>query len=169
MSEAGDIAALADELTRELIIAGKTIATAESCTGGWIAKALTDISGSSRCFGYGIVSYSNEAKESMLGVNPSTLVQHGAVSEAVVKEMAAGVLALSGADYSVAVSGVAGPDGGTDEKPVGTVWLAWAVRTGNDARINAKMEQISGDRHAVRSRTVIVALRGIQERLKTGG
>jgi nicotinamide-nucleotide amidase len=169
MSESDNIDALAEGLTGELIIAGKSVATAESCTGGWIAKALTDISGSSQCFAYGIVSYSNGAKEAMLDVNPATLVQHGAVSEAVVSEMAAGVLALSGADYSVAVSGIAGPDGGSDEKPVGTVWFAWAVRAGNDIRIDAKMHQLPGDRNAVRSRTVIVALQGIRERLKKSG
>jgi len=145
------------------------VATAESCTGGWIAKALTDVSGSSQCFGHGVVSYSNGAKESMLGVNPATLVQHGAVSEAVVVEMAAGVLALSGASLSVAVSGIAGPDGGTDDKPLGTVWLAWAVRAGKESSISTKLQHFSGDRHAVRSQTVIVALQGIRERLRQGG
>lgn len=169
MSEPDNINALAMSLISELVVAGKTVATAESCTGGWIAKALTDISGSSQCFGYGIVSYSNGAKESMLGVNPATLTEHGAVSEAVVSEMAAGALRLSGADYAVAVSGVAGPDGGSAEKPVGTVWFAWAVRDGGDMKIETKMHQLSGDRHAVRSRTVIVALQGIGERLKQGG
>jgi len=169
MSESDNIDALAEGLTGELIIAGKSVATAESCTGGWIAKALTDISGSSQCFGYGIVSYSNGAKESMLGVNPATLVQHGAVSEAVVSEMAVGVLALSGADYSVAVTGIAGPDGGSDEKPVGTVWFAWAVRAGNDTQTETKLHQFPGDRNAVRSSTVIVALQGIREQLKKSG
>lgn len=169
MSEHDNIDALAEGLTGELIIAGKTVATAESCTGGWIAKALTDISGSSQCFGYGIVSYSNGAKESMLGVNPATLVQHGAVSEAVVSEMAAGALALSGADYSVAVSGIAGPDGGSEAKPVGAVWLAWAVRADSGAQIDTEMHRFSGDRDAVRSRTVIVALQGLRERLRKSG
>lgn len=169
MSEPDNIEALAMSLVGELIVAGKHVATAESCTGGWIAKALTDISGSSRCFGYGIVSYSNGAKESMLGVNPATLKEHGAVSEAVVSEMAAGALRLSGADYAVAVSGVAGPDGGSDEKPVGTVWFAWAVRNGSNMKTETILHQIAGDRQAVRSRTVIVALEGIRERLKQGG
>jgi len=169
VSDPDNIDALAEGLIGELIVAARTVATAESCTGGWIAKALTDVGGSSQCFGYGIVSYSNGAKESMLGVNPASLAQHGAVSGAVVSEMAAGVLALSGADFSVAVSGIAGPDGGSEEKPVGTVWFAWAIRAGSDTRIETKMHQFAGDRHEVRSRTVIVALQGVRERLKQGG
>lgn len=169
MTEQDNIEALAAALIRDLVASGKSVATAESCTGGWIAKALTDISGSSQCFGYGIVSYSNGAKESMLGVNPSTLLEHGAVSEAVVSEMAAGALRLSGAHYAVAVSGVAGPDGGSEEKPVGTVWFAWAVRTGSDIKIEAKMQHLPGDRQSVRSHTVAVALQGIRERLNPGG
>ena len=104
------------------------MATAESCTGGWIAKTLTDVPGSSAVFGYGVVSYSNGAKESILGVRNATLETHGAVSEQVVEEMADGVLHLSGADLAVAVSGIAGPDGGTVDKPVGTVWVTWGSR-----------------------------------------
>jgi len=169
MGDRDNIEALAESLISELIVAGKNVATAESCTGGWIAKALTDIGGSSQCFGYGIVSYSNGAKESMLGVNSATLAEHGAVSESVVSEMAAGALALSGADYAVAVSGIAGPDGGSDEKPVGTVWFAWAIRTGSDMIVETKLHQLPGDRRAVRLRTVIVALQGIRERLNQGG
>ena len=169
MSSPDDIDTIADGLVSELTTAGKTVATAESCTGGWIAKALTDINGSSQCFGYGVVSYSNDAKESMLGVSPATLVQHGAVSEAVASEMAAGVLVRSGADLSVAVSGIAGPDGGTDDKPVGTVWLAWAVGGGSEPEISSKRHHFSGDRCAVRSQTVIVALQGLRERLKQDG
>lgn len=169
MGDTEEIRAQAEGLVHELIAAGKSVATAESCTGGWIAKALTDVSGSSQCFGYGIVSYSNGAKESMLGVKAATIVEHGAVSQAVVKEMAEGVLRLSGATYSVAVSGIAGPDGGSDEKPVGTVWSAWAVRSGNKIKSDAVIHHISGDRRAVRARTVIVALQGTRERLKQGG
>ena len=167
MSSPGEIDTVADGLVAELTAAGKTVATAESCTGGWVAKALTDINGSSQCFGYGVVSYSNDAKESMLDVNPETLFQHGAVSEAVVSEMAAGVLARSGADLSVAVSGIAGPDGGTHDKPVGTVWLAWGG--GSDPEISTKVHHFSGDRCAVRSQTVIVALQGLRERLEQDG
>lgn len=169
MTEQNNIEALAAALIRDLVVAGKSVATAESCTGGWIAKALTDISGSSQCFGYGIVSYSNGAKESMLGVNPATLLEHGAVSDAVVSEMAAGALRMSGAHYAVAVSGIAGPDGGSEEKPVGTVWFAWAVRTGSDIKIEAKMHHLPGDRKLVRLGAVTLALQGIRERLNTGG
>ena len=128
MADPESIGALSEALIGELLAAGKTVATAESCTGGWIAKSLTDNAGSSGCFGYGLVSYSNGAKESLLGVNPATLEEHGAVSEAAVREMADGALNLSGADIAAAVSGVAGPDGGSEDKPVGTVWFAWASR-----------------------------------------
>jgi len=105
----------------------KKIATAESCTGGLIASMLTEISGSSAVFEGGFVTYSNRMKQQMLGVSEESLTQHGAVSEQVVLEMAAGALRRSGADYAVAVSGVAGPDGGSDAKPVGTVWIAWGA------------------------------------------
>jgi nicotinamide-nucleotide amidase len=163
MAEHEAIYELAAELVNELIAAGRTVATAESCTGGWIAKALTDVSGSSQCFGYGIVSYSNDAKESLLGVQPGTLESAGAVSEEVVAEMVDGVLALSGADIGVAVSGVAGPDGGSDAKPVGTVCFAWAVP--GRAPVTER-RHFDGDRDAVRVRTVIHALERLREELK---
>jgi len=108
---------------------GATLATAESCTGGLIASMLTRVPGSSENFHAGFVTYSNDIKQSVLGVREETLARHGAVSEAVVQEMALGALQRSGADYAIAVSGIAGPDGGTAEKPVGTVWLAWGDRT----------------------------------------
>ena len=169
MAETESIAALSEALVGELIEAGRSISVAESCTGGWIAKALTDISGSSQCFDYGIVSYSNGAKESMLGVNPASLNEYGAVSEEVVGEMAAGVLNLSGADYAVAVSGIAGPDGGTEEKPVGTVWLGWATRINKKTSTDAEKHQVKGDRETVRTRTVILAMQGVRERLRKNG
>ena len=169
MAETESIATLSEALVSELIQSGSWLSVAESCTGGWIAKALTDIGGSSQCFGYGIVSYSNGAKESMLGVNPASLNEHGAVSDAIVREMAAGVLDLSGADYAVAVSGIAGPDGGTEEKPVGTVWFGWAVRNSKKPSIDTEKHIIKGDREAVRMRTVIIAMQGIRERLRTTG
>ncbi len=169
MAETESIATLSEALVSELIQSGSWLSVAESCTGGWIAKALTDIAGSSQCFGYGIVSYSNGAKESMLGVNPASLNEHGAVSDAVVREMAAGVLNLSGADYAVAVSGIAGPDGGTEEKPVGTVWFGWAVRNSKKPSIDTEKHIIKGDREAVRTRTVIIAMQGIRERIRTTG
>ena len=169
MAEKESIAALSEAVVSELIEAGQSISVAESCTGGWISKALTDISGSSQCFAYGVVSYSNGAKESMLGVDPASLLEFGAVSEEVVAEMAAGVLNLSGADYAVAVSGIAGPDGGTEEKPVGTVWLGWAVRDDKNMSIDAEKHLVKGDREAVRTRTVILAMQGVRERLRNYG
>ena len=138
-----------------------TIATAESCTGGLIAGAITDVAGSSAWFDRGFVTYSNAAKVEMLGVRPETLVTLGAVSEATAREMAAGALARSGADIAVAVTGVAGPAGGTPEKPVGLVCLAWAIRGG---ALQSQTERFAGDRTAVRAATVERALQGTIER-----
>jgi nicotinamide-nucleotide amidase len=166
MADPESIGALSEALVGELLTAGKTVSTAESCTGGWIAKSITDNAGSSACFGYGLVSYSNGAKESLLGVNPATLAEHGAVSEAVVREMAEGALSLSGADIAAAVSGVAGPDGGSEEKPIGTVWFAWALRKGDRADVDATRRLLKGDRDSVRAQTVIIALQGIRERIR---
>jgi nicotinamide-nucleotide amidase len=159
------IAMLSEGLVRELLTAGKTVATAESCTGGWVAKSITDISGSSQCFAYGIVSYSNDAKESILGVQAATLVEHGAVSENTVREMAQGVLKLSGADLSVAVSGIAGPDGGSEDKPLGTVWFGWSTRQGGKIETDVLRRQLDGDREDVRSESVIIALQELRLRL----
>ena len=164
MADHDTIEKLAAALVEELAAASKVAATAESCTGGWIAKAITDIGGSSAVFGYGIVSYSNGAKESVLGVKPQTLETHGSVSEAVVEEMAKGALHLSGSDLAVAVSGVAGPSGGSDEKPVGTVWFAWAVRDGSKALVDTELQNFSGDRDLIRELTVVHALQGLRER-----
>ena len=166
MPESETIAVLADALVSELVAAGKTVATAESCTGGWIAKALTDVAGSSTCFGYGVVSYSNDAKESMLGVRRKTLSRHGAVSEPVVVEMASGVKSSSGADFAVAVSGIAGPDGGTAEKPVGTVWFAFG---GPDHDPVPELRHFDGDRQSVRRQTVVHALQKLREMLRSDG
>jgi len=156
---------LAAALVAELAATGKTVSTAESCTGGWVSKAITDVPGSSADFAYGIVSYSNGAKESLLGVRPQTLQDHGAVSEAVVGEMATGALGLSGADIAVAVSGVAGPDGGSPDKPVGTVWFAWATRAGTKVHADVGRKQFDGDRDLVRELTVVHALQGVRERI----
>lgn len=165
MPEGQSIQELATKVVQESSAAGKTVSTAESCTGGWIAKALTDVPGSSSCFAYGIVSYSNGAKESMLGVQNKTLSDNGAVSEPVVREMAEGALQLSGADISVAVSGVAGPDGGTDEKPAGTVWFAWSVRGGRGITTDTDLQHFEGSRDDVRMQTVLHGLRGVRGRL----
>jgi len=162
MTSNNRIRTLSATLIAELTASGKQVATAESCTGGWIAKSLTDVAGSSACFAYGVVSYSNGAKESLLGVAPKTLLEYGAVSEETVREMAEGVLALSGADLAVAVSGIAGPDGGTADKPVGTVWLGFACR---GSQTDAEKVSFPGDREAVRQNTVEAALQGIRDRL----
>ncbi len=165
MADHESIQKLAQALVNELTESGKAVATAESCTGGWIAKAITDIPGSSAVFGYGIVSYSNGAKESVLGVQNQTLDDHGAVSKPVVEEMSKGSLRLSGADIAVAVSGIAGPDGGTEDKPVGTVCFAWAIREGSDVRTESSCQHFEGDRDLVRELTVVYALQGLRERI----
>jgi len=141
--------------TRELMLV-----TAESCTGGWIAKAVTDIAGSSGWFERGVVCYSNDAKVETLGVSPRTLDEHGAVSRAVAVEMARGALVNRRAHVSIAVTGVAGPGGGTATKPVGLVWLAWSRRGG---RVETRSERFPGDREAVRRGAVEAALRGLLE------
>ena len=134
---------------------GATITTAESCTGGWVAKAITDIAGSSAWFERGFVTYSNEAKAQMIGVREPTLEQHGAVSEPVVVEMAIGALRAARADYAISVSGVAGPDGGSVEKPVGTVWFGVASVSGQGV---TRRECFAGDREAVRRQATAYAL-----------
>ncbi|MEJ2603828.1 MAG: nicotinamide-nucleotide amidohydrolase family protein [Gammaproteobacteria bacterium] len=164
MTEFEDIAGRARRVGQGLLAAGLTVATAESCTGGWIAKALTDVPGSSSWFGTGLVTYSNEAKHSLLGVRVETLDHQGAVSEGTVREMAAGAIRASDADIAVAVSGIAGPDGGTPEKPVGTVWFAWAT-AGDHADTAAECVLFRGDREGVRRRTVCHALDGILARI----
>lgn len=131
------------------------ITCAESCTGGWVAKALTDIAGSSAYFDRGFVTYSNAAKHDLLGVKESTLVKHGAVSEAVVREMALGALREANADFAVSISGVAGPDGETAEKPVGTVWFAFASHEG---QVLVSHQLFYGDRDAVRLQAAVFAL-----------
>ncbi|OHX10863.1 damage-inducible protein CinA [Chromobacterium sphagni] len=153
---------LAADLGAILLGRGESVATAESCTGGLIAAALTDIPGSSAWFSHGIVSYGNQAKQQLLGVQASSLIDHGAVSEMVVREMAAGVQALADADWAVAVSGIAGPDGGSPEKPVGLVWLAIAHPGG---QVEAWHCHFSGDREAVRLKTVQEALTQLMQRI----
>ncbi len=133
------------------------LATAESCTGGLIAATCTDLAGSSAWFERGFVTYSNAAKSEMLGVDPGLIERHGAVSEAVVRAMAQGALAHSRAQYAVAVTGVAGPTGGSADKPVGTVWFGWATPAG----LHSEVRHFAGDRAAVRSATVQYALEGL--------
>lgn len=152
-----ELEALAATLGEALSARGWLLATAESCTGGWVAEAVTAIAGSSSWFDRGFVTYSNEAKQEMLGVQVATLAQHGAVSEAVVREMAEGALVRSRADLALAISGIAGPTGGSAEKPVGTVWIAWGTRAGEQL---ARCFHFDGDRTAVRRQSVAAALQG---------
>ncbi len=156
------IGALAALLGAKLKARGLMLATAESCTGGWIAAAITAIAGSSDWFERGFVTYSNAAKQEMLGVGEDTLVIKGAVSEPTACEMAAGALARSRAQVAVAVTGIAGPGGGSAEKPVGMVCFAWATRDGKSA---AQTRQFKGDRESVRRQSVIAALQGVLQML----
>ncbi len=155
-----ELHALAERVAGAFAAQRATLVTAESCTGGWIAKTLTDISGSSAWFECGVVAYSYEAKEALLGVRPETLEQHGAVSRETAIEMVSGALARYGATVAVAVTGIAGPSGGTPEKPVGTVWIGWK-RRGGYAR--TELFHFRGDREAVRRQTVAAALAGVQK------
>jgi nicotinamide-nucleotide amidase len=159
-----DLNALAAEVAAGLLASGRQLVTAESCTGGWIAKTCTDLPGSSRWFRGGVVAYCNELKAALLGVSPETLAAEGAVSEAVVREMAVGALERLGGDVAVAVSGIAGPDGGVPGKPVGTVWLAWAQRGDTGVRVRAVAVSLAGDRRQVRRRAVHRALAGLLEK-----
>lgn len=141
---------------------GLILATAESCTGGGVGQAVTEVAGSSAWFDRGFVTYSNLAKQQMLDVSVSTLRQYGAVSEAVVREMVAGALRHSSAQVALAVSGIAGPDGGTPDKPVGTVWFAWGIR---DGIVHVRVHHLDGNRAEVRSRAVRIALEGVADLL----
>ncbi len=151
---------LAVAASRRLIDAGVSLATAESCTGGWLAKLFTDIAGSSEWFDRGFVTYSNQAKQEMLGVSEMVLALEGAVSRAIVNEMVAGALCHSQAGFAVAVSGIAGPGGGSEGKPVGTVWFAWMAKGGDPF---SEQQRFSGDRDQVRRQSVAHLLKGIIE------
>ena len=150
-------------LARLLLHKGWFLATAESCTGGLMAATCTDLAGSSNWFERGFVSYSNAAKCELLGVDPALIDRHGAVSEPVVRAMVGGALAHSHAQVAIAVTGVAGPSGGSPEKPVGTVWLAWATPLG----VTSELQHFPGDRAAVRQATVQHALARLTELIQT--
>ena len=154
MTAAPDLAPTVRQLAAALQQRGWLMATAESCTGGQIAAACTDLAGSSLWFDRGFVTYSNAAKTEMLGVPAALITAHGAVSEAVVRAMAHGAVAHSQAQVSVAVSGVAGPSGGSADKPVGTVWLAWCVQ----GQVHSHVHHFPGARAAVRAQTTALAL-----------
>jgi nicotinamide-nucleotide amidase len=155
---------LADRVGRRLLKQRRYVATAESCTGGWIAKAITDIPGSSQWLLEGFVTYSDEAKMRQLGVSRALLKMNGAVSEATVRAMAAGALRRSGAQIAVAVTGIAGPGGAVAGKPVGTVWLGWATRRGRKLQVGTQLNHFRGNRETVRRKTVRAALEGLLAR-----
>ena len=156
-----DTTSLCEHLANALMARGWMMATAESCTGGMIASRCTDLSGSSNWFERGFVTYSNAAKSELIGVPAALIEQHGAVSEPVARAMARGALAHAHAQVSVAVTGIAGPSGGSPNKPVGTVWFAWCVGD----HLSSEMQVFAGDRQAVREATVHHALQGLIQRL----
>ena len=155
-----DLETLAEQVGAALQSRGLMLASAESCTGGWVGAAVTAIAGSSHWYERGFITYTNESKQEMLGVAVDTLAEYGAVSEPTVREMAAGALKHSHADVALAISGIAGPGGATLDKPVGTVCVAWALRSG---ATRAQSFHFDGDRSAVRRQAVCAALRGVLE------
>lgn len=157
------LSSLAEQLGRHLQARGQKLATAESCTGGWVAKLVTEVAGSSAWFDRGFVTYSNEAKQDMLAVPATLLADHGAVSGEVVAAMTQGALTHSHADWAVAISGIAGPDGGSEEKPVGTVWLAWQHR-GEAAQI--QLHHFQGGRDEVRRAACAMVIETLLNKLK---
>lgn len=151
---------LSADVGRLLLRRKATVTAAESCTGGWISKVLTDIAGSSAWFERGFVTYSNDAKQQLVGVSADALARWGAVSEQVVQEMAQGALQAAHAQFAVAVSGIAGPDGGTAEKPTGTVWFGFASDAG---RVVTRRQLFAGDREAVRRQATAYALQTLHD------
>lgn len=158
---ADTLTTLATLVGARLRAAGETLATAESCTGGWVAQSVTAIAGSSEWFERGFITYTNAAKQEMLGVSPATLERHGAVSEQTAGEMAAGALEHSHAGFALSITGVAGPAGGSRAKPVGTVCFGWARRA--DGAVRVETRHFDGDREAVRRQSVIHSLQGAIE------
>ena len=158
MTNDTELQRLATKVGAYLLDSERRLVTAESCTGGWIGKVLTDVPGSSRWYLGGAVSYSNTLKQSLLGVLPSTLARHGAVSAETAREMAIGALETLGGHIAIAVTGIAGPDGAQPDKPVGTVWFGWAWHAGDAIETRLQIETFAGDREAVRRQSVARAL-----------
>lgn len=159
------LTALSAEVGQALAGAGVMLATAESCTGGWVGRAITSVSGSANWYERGFITYSEAAKQEMLGVSAAVLQRHGAVSEPTARAMAEGALAHSHAQVSLAVTGVAGPTGGSEQKPVGMVWFAWAAR-GRPTLAVCRL--LDGDREAIRRQSAAIALRGLLKSLLGG-
>jgi nicotinamide-nucleotide amidase len=161
MNTADTIVQLAEQLGAALLARRMVLATAESCTAGGVAYAVTQLAGSSAWFDRGFVTYSNAAKRQMLGVPAEELRRHGAVSEAVARAMACGALDASDAQLAAGITGVAGPGGGSAEKPVGTVCFSWALRRSGELRVQTTTRRFAGDRAAVRTQAIIAALEGL--------
>lgn len=154
--------AILDQIKQHLLSRGLKMTTAESCTGGWLAQQITSLAGSSDWFDCSFVTYSNASKHKLLGVNPETLKDHGAVSEQVAVEMALGAVERSDAQVAISVTGIAGPDGGTEDKPVGTVWIAWIVP---EKQPVSRCFNFKGDRETIRLNSVKAGFEGLRNLL----
>jgi nicotinamide-nucleotide amidase len=161
LSNLQNLTAITQQIGEILCKKNAKLTTAESCTGGGISKAITAVSGSSQWFEFGFVTYANTAKQKLLGVSQETLDEYGAVSEQVVREMAQGAIQQSNADYAIAVSGIAGPDGGTEQKPVGTVWVCWQT----PQQIGTQKFMLEGDRQAIRTAAIKNSLQQLLQHL----
>ena len=161
LSNLQNLTAITQQIGEILCKKNAKLTTAESCTGGGISKAITAVSGSSQWFEFGFVTYANTAKQKLLGVSQETLNHYGAVSEQVVREMAQGAIQQSNADYAIAVSGIAGPDGGTEQKPVGTVWVCWQT----PQQIWTQKFMLKGDRQAIRTAAIKNSLQQLLQHL----
>jgi nicotinamide-nucleotide amidase len=165
MARAKRIAELAEAVGRALLARRMSLATAESCTAGGVAFAVTQVPGSSQWFDRGFVTYSNAAKRQVLGVSATDLRLHGAVSEPVARAMARGALVASDAQIALGITGIAGPGGGSSDKPVGLVCFSWALRRAGELRLHTESRRLGGDRAAVRTQAIIVALEGVLQML----
>ena len=166
MADNNSMQDIARSVVKNAINCKVNLSVAESCTGGLISKLITDIPGSSNCFSQGLVTYSDDAKTKLLGINTEDLLRFGAVSEFTAKKMAERVAKINNSDFSLAVTGIAGPTGGTVEKPVGTVWIAWGVKIQDKFALESELFVFSGDRNEIRNQSAIKALLGINERIK---
>ena len=166
MADNNSMQDIARNVVKNAINCEVNLSVAESCTGGLISKLITDIPGSSNCFSQGLVTYSDDAKTKLLGINTEDLLRFGAVSEFTAKKMAERVAKINNSDFSLAVTGIAGPTGGTVEKPVGTVWIAWGVKIQDKFALESELFVFSGDRNEIRNQSAIKALLGINERIK---
>ena len=166
MADNNSMQEIARNVVKNAINCEVNLSVAESCTGGLISKLITDIPGSSNCFSHGLVTYSDDAKSKLLGINTEDLLRFGAVSEFTAKKMAERVASINNSDFSLAVTGIAGPSGGTVEKPVGTVWIAWGVKILDKFVLESELFVFSGDRNEIRNQSAIKALLGINERIK---